>query len=146
MIYPDKEGIQDELDLLRKMTFSDFSGMAWMELHDHRIRWIFASGNSNLRYKDLALKPGRGLAGLVIKLGRPVIIESTINNDERIKHEYSIMLVEQLQSAIAVPMTIRNEVRGVLLIGNRTERVYHQDVLSAVMIIADRLVHVPNLH
>ena len=140
MIYPERHEIQDELELLRKITLSDFSGVAWMDRHDHRIRWLFASGNNSLRYRDLALKPGRGLAGLVIKLGRPVIIDSTMANYDRIKHDYSIMMVEHLQSAAAVPLAIQNEVHGVLLIGSRTMRIYHKNDVMAVTSVADRLV------
>jgi nitrogen regulatory protein A len=139
MIYQYNEEIQFELDQLRSVTSSDFSGMAWIEHHDSRIRWLYASGNSNERYKKLALKPGRGLAGLVIKLGRHVIVDAAMQNLERLRHDYSIMLVEQLLSAIAVPITIRYETCGVLLIGDRTERLYETSDLYPIIHSADLL-------
>jgi nitrogen regulatory protein A len=130
MINSNNDIIQDELDSLRNQTASDFSGLAWMDQHDNRIRWFYVSGNSNERFKRLALKPGRGLAGIVLRLGRPLIIDSRLPNLERtnLQHEYSIMLVEDLLAAIAFPIKIQDETRGVLLIGDRSDRYYEENI------------------
>jgi nitrogen regulatory protein A len=134
MIYPYNEEIQEELNSLCQMTTSDFSGLAWIDQQDNRIRWLYASGNSNERFKQLALKSGRGLAGLVLKLGRPVIIDAgmTVLELSRVQYDYSIMHVEHLHTAIAVPISVYDETRGVLLIGNRSERYYEENVLHLV--------------
>jgi nitrogen regulatory protein A len=134
MIYPYNEEIQDELDSLCKITTSDFSGLAWIDQHDSRIRWLYASGNSNERFKRLALKSGRGLAGLVLKLGRPIIVDAGMTELElsRVQYDYPIMLVEHLLAAIAVPITIHDETRGVLLIGNRSDRYYEENDLHLI--------------
>jgi nitrogen regulatory protein A len=140
MIYPYNEEIQDELDSLCKITTSDFSGLAWIDQQDSRIRWLYASGNSNERFKQLALKSGRGLAGLVLKLGRPIIIDAGMRDLElsRVQYNYPIMLVEHLQTAIAVPITVYDETRGVLLIGNRSERYYEENDLHLIMNLIER--------
>jgi nitrogen regulatory protein A len=140
MIYPYNEEIQDELDSLCKITTSDFSGLAWIDQHDSRIRWLYASGNSSERYKRLALKSGRGLAGLVLKLGRPIIIDAgtTVLELARIQYDYPIMLVEHLHTAIAIPICLNNETRGVLLIGNRTDRLYEENDLQLVTNLVER--------
>jgi nitrogen regulatory protein A len=132
--------IQEELDSLCKITTSDFSGLAWIDQHDSRIRWLYVSGNSNDRYKRLALKPGRGLAGLVLKLGRPIVIDAGMTDLElsRVQYDYPIMLVEHLQAAIAVPITVLNETRGVLLIGNRTDRYYEENDLHLISNLIER--------
>ena len=136
MMYLYNEDIQNELDTLCKITSSDFSGLAWNDPHDRRIRWLYASGNSNERFKSLALKPGHGLAGLVLKLGRPLIIDSSMEILERdkLRHDYSIMLVEHLHSAMAVPIIVQDEVRGVLLIGNRSDRYYIDEDLLLISV------------
>jgi len=140
MVYPDNKAIQNELDSLCKMTDSDFSGLAWMDPDDSRIRWPYASGNSNERFKRLALKPGRGLAGLVLKLGRPVLIDRNMSDSERMRlhHDYSIMMVEDLHSAIAVPLKLQDEIHGVLLIGNRSERSYEDHDLHLISSTIER--------
>lgn len=128
------QAIQNELISLCKLTASDFSGIAWIDQHDSRIRWLYGSGNSSDRFKRLALKPGHGLAGLVLKLGRPIIIDASMQDLElaRIQYNYPIMLVEKLQAALAVPLKIQNETRGVLLVGNRSERLYDEKDLPLV--------------
>jgi nitrogen regulatory protein A len=140
MIHPYNEEIQEELDSLCKITTSDFSGLAWIDQHDNRIRWLYVSGNSNERFKRLALKPGRGLAGLVLKLGRPIVIDTSMPDSERIRlhHDYSIMLVEDLHAAIAVPIKIQDETLGVLLIGNRSERYYEENDLHLISNMIER--------
>jgi nitrogen regulatory protein A len=140
MIYSYNEEIQDELDALCKITASDFSGLAWIDKHDSRIRWLYASGNSSERFKRLALKPGRGLAGLVLKLGRPIIIDAGMTDFEisRVQYDYPIMLVEHLHAAIAVPIKIQDETRGVLLIGNRSERYYEENDLHLISNLIER--------
>ncbi|MBP1990781.1 GAF domain-containing protein [Paenibacillus eucommiae] len=121
-----KAEIEQELDHLRALTSSDFSAIAWRDDHDNRIRWKYVSGNQNERYHSIALKPGRGLAGLVIRLGRTIVVDEASVHLDRLRQEYSIMLVEQLQMAVAFPMMINNETSGVLLIGNRSKGLYPQ--------------------
>jgi nitrogen regulatory protein A len=134
MIYPYNEEIQEELDSLCKITTSDFSGLAWIDQHDSRIRWLYTSGNSNERFKRLALKSGHGLAGLVLRLGRPITVDTSMPELERkrLQHDYSIMLVEHLHAAFAVPIQFHGETRGVLLIGNRSERFYEKNDLHLI--------------
>jgi nitrogen regulatory protein A len=140
MIYPYNEEIQDELDSLCKITTSDFSGLAWIDQHDSRIRWLYVSGNTNERFKRLALKPGRGIAGLVLKLGRPIIIDACMSDLElsRVQYDYPIMLVEHLHAVIAVPIKIHDETRGVLIIGNRSERYYEENDLHLISNLIER--------
>lgn len=136
-----REVIQLQLDRLRAATSSDFAGLAWLEQQDNRIRWLFVSGNLGERYKKLALKPGRGLAGHVIRLGRPVIVDAAMPDEERqrLRHEYSIMPVEQLQSLLAVPVAVGDETRGALLIGNREAGSFAEVDLTVTIQTADRL-------
>ena len=132
--------IQAELDLLCKNTASDFSGLAWLDTFDSRIRWLYASGNSNERFRRLAVKSSRGLAGLAIKLGRPIIIDANLTEIElaRVQYDYPIMLVERLRSAIAVPIKVRDEMRSVLLIGNRSDRIYEESEINIVIKSSER--------
>ncbi|WP_181909349.1 GAF domain-containing protein [Paenibacillus taihuensis] len=142
MSAPWKKEIQSQLDQIRTSTDSDWAGFAMEEQYHRRIRWLAASGNSNERYAELVIRPGRGLSGLVIKLGRPVIVDARMpaSERERLRPDYSIMLVEQLQAAIGVPLTIQDEIRGVLLVGNRSERLYEDNHLHLVKHAAEHLI------
>lgn len=139
---PWKNEIRPHLDQIRATTDSDFAGLAMEEQYHRRIRWLAASGNRDDRYAELLIRPGRGLSGLVLKLGRPVIVDAAmpVSERERLRPDYSIMLVEQLIAAIAVPLAIQDEIRGVLLIGNRSERLYGDSQLQLVTNAAKDLI------
>lgn len=131
--------MKDELESLRDLTSSDFSALAWIESNERHIRWIYASGNLNERYKQIVLKLGRGLSGAVIRLGRSVVLDETIPDTNRIRNECPIMLAEHLQSAIAVPVTMAAKTCGVLLVGSRSVRVYSSKEINAVENAAKRI-------
>lgn len=141
MMESGRTAIQQQLDRLRAATSSDFAGLAWFVPQEHRIRWLLASGNLGERYRSLALKPGRGLAGHVIRLGRPVVLDAAAPEAERerLRHEYSIMMVEQLQTFLAVPVEAGGETRGALLIGSRQARRFAPSDLPAAAEAAERI-------
>jgi nitrogen regulatory protein A len=93
----------------------------------------------NERYKKLALLPGRCLAGQVMKLGRSVLMDGSVENAERQRSEYPIMLLERLYAAAASPIMISHEVHGILLIGNRYKKVYMSDELAKLQRCAAKL-------
>jgi nitrogen regulatory protein A len=64
-------------------------------------------------------RPGKGLAGLAIRLGRPVIIEEDTPEYAQLRKDDPLMLAELLTSAVAIPVQIGGEAGGVLLLGNR---------------------------
>lgn len=127
-----EKAILDELDQLRLSTSSDFSALALIDDREHRIRWAYASGNDNERYRQISLRMGRGLAGMAIRLGRPIVVDSSVPGYGQVSPEYSIMLAENLRAAIAVPVPAPGGIRGVLLVGSRAERVYPQEVIVQV--------------
>ncbi|MBO9605294.1 MAG: GAF domain-containing protein [Paenibacillaceae bacterium] len=141
MMESGRTAIQQQLDRLRAATSSDFAGLAWFVPQEHRIRWLLASGNLGERYRNLALKPGRGLSGQVIRLGRPVVLDDSAPEAEveRLRHEYSILMVEQLHSFLAVPVAADGETRGALLIGSRQPRRFAPSDLPAATEAAERI-------
>lgn len=116
--------IEEQLDSLRNITCSDFSALACFDHRKNRIQWKYVSGNLNNRYKQMVKRLGHGLSGLVVRFGRHIIIDGTDPAIHRKRLEYPIMLSENLHSALAVPVTLKGNIRGVLLIGSRTIRVY----------------------
>jgi nitrogen regulatory protein A len=135
--------LQAEIDLhlaqLRSLTSCDFAALAWTDETTHMIRWKYASGNRNDRYKRIILRPGRGIAGQVTVTGRPMIMDSfSIRNGDD-PREFPILLAEGLKSVLAAPVVINGKVLGVLLIGCRYARVYQPYVLELVMNVAEQL-------
>jgi nitrogen regulatory protein A len=131
--------IETHLNQIRNLTSSDFAGLAWTDRNDYIIRWKFASGNRNERYKRIILRPGRGIAGQVIRSGRPMRLDSfTIQSGDDAR-EYPIFLAENLKSAAAAPVVINSKVKGVLLIGTRMPRSYTDEETELVVNIAEQL-------
>ena len=133
--------LENELNCLRESTSSDFSAIAWMDSpEDKLIRWKLTSGKSNEKYKSIVKKPGRGLAGTVIRMGSPLVLDQTIPEINELRFKYSIMLAEKLKSAIGVPINVGGVPRGVLLIGSRSEVIYPKEVLDEVKGSVNRIV------
>ena len=114
--------LQINLDKLRIKEGYDFGGIA---LHDHHhtsspSKWQYVSGNTNDRYKLIILRKGRGLAGMVMKTGKRMVIadvETALSPAEKVK--FPIILSESLTAVVAVPLWLNQSMYGVLLLGQR---------------------------
>ena len=121
----DDFNFQEKLDQIRNKYDFDFAGIAMAldtNLSSH-IKWQYVSGNLNHRYKNIILRNGRGIAGIVIKSGKEMIlhnIKDSIYNDQ--VFSYPIIQIEELTALIAFPLWIKNRVKGVLLLGQRNDK------------------------
>ncbi|OKP78503.1 control of nitrate reduction [Paenibacillus sp. P3E] len=117
-----KVDYQLELDQIREALGYDFMSLALADPadYDYVIRWKYASGNLNSRYKRIVLQSGRGVAGIVFKTGKSFLLSSV---KEQVQQEmlfnYPIVKSEDLQSIGAVPLWNDARVAGVLLGGFR---------------------------
>ncbi|MGN7760011.1 GAF domain-containing protein [Paenibacillus sp. 22594] len=117
-----KVDYQLELDQIREALGYDFMSLALADPaeYDYVIRWKYASGNLNSRYKRIVLQSGRGVAGIVFKTGKSFLLSSV---KEQVQQEmlfnYPIVKSENLQSIGAVPLWNDARVAGVLLGGFR---------------------------
>ncbi|MDQ0194781.1 GAF domain-containing protein [Paenibacillus wynnii] len=115
---------QKEIDNLRSRFGLDFVSVALVQPAEDRfvLTWQFVSGNINNRYKRIALQSGKGIAGVVFKTGKPLLMKN-VNMDIGAKDlfNYPIIVAERLQSLGALPLWSYNRVMGVLLFGFRQE-------------------------
>jgi len=130
-----------ELELLIKHISSDLSAIALID-QDNRIRWRCMFGNLNDRYRNMVTKPGFGLTGQVFRYGRTVIIDQLHASTENVRDRLPIMLSEQLQAAIAVPLLDEHRIFGVLLIGDRNDRAYTEQEVNYVEQSRERIITV----
>jgi nitrogen regulatory protein A len=133
-----EEQIQAALDKLRTQIVADFLALAVPE-PDGQIRWQFASGNRNDRYKRIVLRPGKGIAGRVVSLGRPIAVQGMIPKAGDDPREYPILLAEGLCCALAVPILRGERVHGVLMVASRTERIFDRQEVDAILALAEQL-------
>lgn len=114
--------LQVFLDQMRVAMRVDFVGVAQnvaLSGMPKDIRWVAVSGNLGEDYQTIRLRIGHGIAGLVWRTGR-TICENNIQSQPRRLIDYPIARVEKLDQVIAYPLLIHQQVKAVLLIGNRT--------------------------
>ncbi|TCJ02390.1 GAF domain-containing protein [Cytobacillus praedii] len=101
---------------------TDFVGLALQNREGPDVRWHYAAGNSNDKYKKITVRYGKGIAGKVISTGSPITVNNFPDNIYGKALEYPIMLAEKLLYAYAVPIFYKGAPKGVLLVGRRTNK------------------------
>lgn len=130
-----------ELDDLLPQLPADFAAAACFEPQLRRVSWPIASGSLNGRYSRMTAGPGVGIAGYVIRHGRPVAVGAPLPDPEALLRRCPLLLAERLQAAIAVPIAGEgNAVCGVLVAGARTKREYGEAELRLLELSARRLL------
>ncbi|MBB4823006.1 nitrogen regulatory protein A [Sporosarcina luteola] len=116
--------IQQEIERIKEEFDFDYVGVALVQSPDRRfeLRWKHVTGNQSDRHRRISLQSGKGIAGLVFKTGKPMFVADA---DEELGREdlynYPIVVAEGLKSFGAIPLYKYNRVKGVLLVGYRTE-------------------------
>lgn len=126
---------QRELDKIREGFGYDFLALALVEPAEEQyvIRWKYAAGNLNERYRRIVLKSGNGIAGIVFKTGKPIYIPSVSKYvGAGNLFNYPILQSEKLQSLGAVPLWNDTRVAGVLLGGFRSEDAMTQELMQSL--------------
>ncbi|GIN61054.1 histidine kinase [Robertmurraya siralis] len=124
------EPILQECKQLKKEINCDFVGFAFQNTIGPDIKWHIAAGNHNEKYKLISVRYGKGIAGRVISTGRAMTIEDFPHHIIGKVLEYPIMLAEKLVYSHAVPVYYKEAAKGVLLVGNRSNKqLSREDVL-----------------
>ncbi|WP_240144047.1 GAF domain-containing protein [Loigolactobacillus bifermentans] len=100
----------------------DFVGIALQENSGLRkIRWRYAAGYTSERFRKIVLRSGIGIAGLVVRTGKPFLENDLQHNQYSDYVSCPITQIEQLTSAAAIPLFDHETqgVGGVLLVGYR---------------------------
>ena len=135
---PENTEWESRLAMLRGSTDSDFCATALYDKDTRQIRWVAASGNTNQRYRHMVDRPGQGMAGEAVRIGRT--IHRIYKPDEQPGIPDIIMVAEHLLVAVAVPLRgAGGEARGVILIGRRTSLPYTKHDLELLEDAAARI-------
>ncbi|MFT4415929.1 GAF domain-containing protein [Fredinandcohnia humi] len=130
--------IEHQLHEICTITSSDFSALAKLQQRTQDIYWEYAFGNRNERYKHMVGKPGKGLAGSVIRLGTTMIVDQDSPGFEQLRLQSPIMLAENLQSAVAVPVQCKGKISGILLVGSRFRKKYSIEQINQIKTVAEK--------
>lgn len=115
--------IADTCDYLMEKIDCEFVGLAMQNKIGPDIKWHYASGNLNDKYKRITVRYGKGIAGKIISSGSPMVIEEFPNNILGKSIDYPIMLGEKLISAFGAPLFFNTVPKGVLVVGCRAKRI-----------------------
>lgn len=131
-----KADYQTEIERIRLATGCDIIALALVETaeNQYELRWKYASGNLNNRFKQIVLQSGRGVAGLVFKTGKPLLMSSISDFVEKDNlFNYPILTLEKLKSIGALPLWHDGRVAGVLLGGFREDLRMTEDLLQCML-------------
>ncbi|WP_052476097.1 GAF domain-containing protein [Cohnella kolymensis] len=134
--------LTEELQRLRTQIGSDFCSLGLLEGYDRLLKWKLASGNVNDRFLSIIERPGRGLSGSVVKVGRAMQLNVPELVAARQLHEYAVLLAENLRSAYAIPLFIGNQVTGILLAGDRKRRIYRTEERNQIALAGERITQI----
>lgn len=128
--------IRKEIDDLRNSVNGDVAAVAMIDKLSNTLHWLYVSGSRSERYRRISFKIGHGIAGIAMRLARNVSVNPLVTGGVRLRQECSLMLAEQLHSALAIPLTGFDDLpMGVLLIGNRDARIF----LPAEITLAEQI-------
>jgi len=100
---------------------SEFVALAIQNESGPDVRWHYATGNLNDKYKRITVRYGKGIAGKVISSGSPMMMFNFPHDILGKVTDYPIALAEKLVSCYAVPLFFNAVPKGVLLVGKRVK-------------------------
>ncbi|MFP7299166.1 GAF domain-containing protein [Neobacillus niacini] len=119
--------INDICKVLKQRLHCDFVALALQNEVGPDVRWHYATGNLNEKYKRITVRFGKGIAGKIISSGSPMMVIDFPNDIYGKVTDHPIMLAEKLVSCYAVPLFFNSSPKGVLLVGNRVLYTYSED-------------------
>ncbi|CAG7641779.1 hypothetical protein PAESOLCIP111_04268 [Paenibacillus solanacearum] len=122
--------LTNELERFCQTTSSHFAALSLAVPDEQRLRWLYAYGNRNERYKRMGVKPGAGPDGMALRTGKPALWDEQTGLNGKAAGECPLLTAEKLQAAAAIPLIDGHEIAGLLLIARRTPEAYtNQDLI-----------------
>ena len=118
------------LDIHRQYGF-DFTALGLAAFYGSPLRWVYSAGATDNRHKRIALSPGHGIGGIVLKAGKPMLYTDIDRDiDPREYSSYPIVFAEDLHSFQALPVAKDGRVVGVLITAFRSVDGSHEDIFA----------------
>jgi len=99
------------------------------------LRFEVALGDKGPMLKDFRIELGKGIAGTVALTGEPVVVDD-VRRDPRWAVDIADAIEFQTRSILAVPMTLQNQVVGVLELINKREGTFTDQDVQLLTVIA----------
>ena len=125
---------QKDIEQIKSLFDFDFVALALVHPAEKRFtsRWEYVTGNNSNRYQRIKLQTGKGVAGVVLKTGKPLLIRDVKTGlNASYLYNYPIVVAENLNSFGAIPLYKYNRVKGVLLVAYRDDKVLTEEIFEA---------------
>src|SRR4051812_9338001 len=131
----DASDLLDELlDRVRDLLDADTAAILLLDVHSRQLVATAAKGLEDEVRQGFRVSVGRGFAGRVAELRRPVMIPEVTPDDV----VNPILLEKGIRSLLGVPIFAAGEVVGVLHIGSLAPRTFTADDIQLLELAADR--------
>lgn len=129
---------QHAVNALRERFRFDFASMGITAFVGAPLKWVYSAGETSNRHRRIALAPGHGIGGIVLKAGKPMLFTDIDSEmDPREYSSYPIVFAEDLRSFCALPLKRGEHVVAVLLCAFRNVDPSHAETFHTL--IADEL-------
>lgn len=145
-----QQSVKDLLEELKEGIGGDFTAVALYDPENREIRWRVAFGALNERYRGIAIRMGKGIAGDVMLTKRPMMVASFPEDLDLVNDplDYPIMITEQLVSCYAAPVVKESGdmVFGVILAAQRSTRTYSSQEQEKIAGTAQKISYLYSPH
>lgn len=137
-----KEQLVCQLQKVVSELSVDFSALGFYDPDNNEFRWRMAIGSLNDRYKRIVVHEGKGVCGFIFKTKRDFMINRFPEElkDDYDYLDYPILIIEELKSALAVPLMFNGEIIGIALIGQRSYRDFAEKERSFLQKVAEEII------
>ncbi|MFB3162022.1 GAF domain-containing protein [Neobacillus sp. 179-J 1A1 HS] len=119
--------VNEVCEALKKRIGCEFVALALQNEVGTDVRWHYALGNLNDKYRRITVRFGKGVAGKITSSGSPMMLIDFPNDIYGKVTDHPIMLAEKLVSCYAVPIFFNSLPKGVLLVGKREKYTFSED-------------------
>jgi nitrogen regulatory protein A len=142
----ENHAVMEVCDQLRMEVGCDFVALALQNEVGPDVRWHYASGNVNDKYRRITVRFGKGIAGKIISSGSPMMMSDFPKDIYGKVTDHPIMLAEKLISCYAVPLFFNGSPKGVLLVGKRVSYTFSENEQEKVKESGDTLEQLLRSH
>src|SRR5690242_6740138 len=96
--------VMEVCDSLLTVVDCEFVALALQNEVGPDVKWHYAAGNLNDKYKRITVRFGKGIAGKIISSGSPMMLTDFPNGIIGKVTDHPIMLAEKHVSTYAVPL------------------------------------------
>lgn len=136
--------IQTAVERIHQTEGFDLTALALVENEQNQcvLKWQYLAGNKTNRLRRIVLRSGKGIAGMVFKIGKPLLVPDVhlFSSSDQLCN-FPIVSLEHLESLGAVPVWHNGRVVGVLLGGFREPNKFTQERLNQLQWLAKHAFH-----